>query len=462
MKKGQILEGRVERVDYPDRGIVQTEEGPLCVKNVLPGQRLRVLVSKKRRGLAEGRVLELLQKSPLEIRQPLCEEFPVCGGCSLQTMAYAEQLKMKEGQIQRLLSPVLEADGGGLCWEQVYEGIQAGPEECAYRNKMEFSFGDREKGGALTLGLHCRGSRYDIAETGDCAIAHPDMTAVLRCTLEFFREHPKIPYYHRMTHEGVLRHLLVRRAEASGELLVALVTAQTLPAEILREWCARICALPLAGHVAGILHMLNRSVADVVRSEKTTVLCGQDFITEELLGLRFRITAFSFFQTNSKGAALLYTLARDYVGQIRDLTIFDLYCGTGTIAQILAPVARQVIGVEIVEEAVEAARENARMNGLSNCRFLAGDVLEVLDAIEEKPDLIVLDPPREGIHPKALLKIIAYQVPRILYISCKASSLARDLKPLQSAGYRVERLGLIDLFPQTANVETLALLSKTK
>ncbi len=459
MKKGQILEGQTERVDYPDRGIVKTEEGPLFVKAVLPQERLKVLVTKKRRGRAEGRVLEVLEKSPLEKRQPLCEAFPACGGCSWQTMNYEDQLALKEGQIQRLLSPVLEGAGSNQSWEQVYEGIHPGPKETNYRNKMEFAFGDSEKDGPLTLGLHCRGSRYDIAGAGDCAIAHSDMCVILSCTLDYFRE-LGIPYYHRMTHEGILRHLLLRRSEASGEVLVALVTAEELPSAVLEAFVRRLKAQKLEGHIAGILHMLNRSVADVVKSERTSLLYGQDFITETLLGLSFKITPFSFFQTNSKGAELLYTLVRDYAGEIRDLTVFDLYCGTGTIAQILSPVAKRVIGVEIVEEAVEAARENARMNGLKNCTFYAGDVLEVLDTIEEEPDLIVLDPPREGVHPKALSKILAYQVPRILYISCKATSLARDLTQFFAAGYRVNRITLADLFPQTANTECLCLLTR--
>lgn len=219
--------------------------------------------------------------------------------------------------------------------------------------------------------------------------------------------------------------------------------------------------LPLEGKVVGFLHIINDSLADVVKSDETKVLYGQDYFYEELLGLKFKITPFSFFQTNSLGVEVLYSTAREFVGETKDRTIFDLYSGTGTIAQILAPVAKEVIGVEIVEEAVTAAKENAEANGLTNCSFLAGDVLKVIDEIEEKPDFIVLDPPREGIHPKALPKIVdLYRCEKMLYISCKPTSLARDLVEFAKYGYRVEKVCCVDMFPGTVHVETVVLLSK--
>lgn len=207
---------------------------------------------------------------------------------------------------------------------------------------------------------------------------------------------------------------------------------------------------------------VNDSLADIIKSDRTDVLYGKDFFYEELLGLRFKISPFSFFQTNSLGAEVLYEKVRSYVGETKDKTIFDLYSGTGTIAQILAPVAKKVVGIEIVEEAVEAAKENAAANGLNNCEFLAGDVLKTIDSVEEKPDIIVLDPPRDGIHPKALEKIIAFDVDKIVYISCKPTSLARDLVILQEKGYRLEKGCCVDLFPGTVHIETVCLLSKLK
>ena len=215
----------------------------------------------------------------------------------------------------------------------------------------------------------------------------------------------------------------------------------------------------MEGKIVGILHILNDSLSDVVKSDETRILYGQDFFYEKLLGLQFKITPFSFFQPNSRGAEVLYETVREYIGDIENKTVFDLFSGTGTIGQVLAPVAKKVIGVEIIEEAVEAAKENALRNGLSNCKFIAGDVFKVLDEIEEKPDVIVLDPPRDGIHPKALPKILEYGVDRIVYISCKMTSLARDLEMMQMAGYRVEKMTAVDQFCETVHVESIVLLS---
>ena len=197
-----------------------------------------------------------------------------------------------------------------------------------------------------------------------------------------------------------------------------------------------------------------------MQSDETRILYGKDFFYEKLLDLEFKVTPFSFFQPNTRGAEVLYETVREYIGDIRDMTVFDLFSGTGTISQVLAPVAKEVVGVEIVEEAVEAAKENAARNGISNCKFIAGDVFQVLDELDEKPDVIVLDPPRDGIHPKALPKILSYGVERIVYISCKMTSLARDLEMMQIAGYRVEKMTAVDQFCETVHCEVIALLSR--
>ena len=273
-----------------------------------------------------------------------------------------------------------------------------------------------------------------------------------------------VPFYHRMTHIGYFRHLLVRKARSSGQILVDLVTStpflsQKEQEELDRKLTAQLIGLALEGTITGILHTYNDSVADTIQSDRTELLFGTDRITENLLGMQFQITPFSFFQTNSAGAQVLYSIVRNYIGDTKDKVLFDLYSGTGTIAQILAPVAKHVTGVEIVPEAVEAARINAKQNHLDNCDFICGDVLKVIDSMKEKPDAIVLDPPREGIHPKAMPKILKYGVETIIYISCKATSLKRDLVPLQQAGYRVKKMALVDLFPGTCHVETVCLLT---
>lgn len=451
MKKGQIYEGTVETVAFPNKGILHVEEEKVIVKHTVAGQKIRFLAAKKRKGKYEGRLLEVLEKSPLETESP-CPHFGVCGGCEFQTLPYEAQLKMKEGQVRELLEAV--------CPELPFEGIVPSPQSLAYRNKMEFSFGDAFKGGPLSLGMHKRGSFYDIAEVPECQIVDEDFRKILTTTLEHFRD-ADVPFFQKMRHEGYLRHLLVRKAVKTQEILVDLVTSTQMEVD-LAPWTQKLLALPLKGRFAGILHTKNDSLADVVQNDGTDILYGQDFFYEELLGLKFRISPFSFFQTNSLGAEVLYSKARDYIGDTKDQIVFDLYSGTGTIAQILAPVAKKVVGVEIIEEAVEAAKVNAKLNGLENCEFLAGDVLKVLDTIGEKPDFIVLDPPRDGIHPKALQKIIDYGVDRMIYISCKPTSLARDLAVLQENGYQAERCCCVDMFPATGNVETVCLLSRQK
>ncbi|MFQ7636021.1 MAG: 23S rRNA (uracil(1939)-C(5))-methyltransferase RlmD [Mediterraneibacter faecis] len=455
MKKGQIYEGIIERVDFPNKGIVfvPEEEQYVTVKNGIPGQKIRFMINKFKRGNAEGRLLEVLEKSPLETREPVCSIFPACGGCMYQTMPYEEQVKMKEGQIRRIMDPVVKG-------EYLFEGVKHSPKEFHYRNKMEFSFGDEFKDGPLSLGLHKKGSTYDVLTAGDCQLVHEDMDKILLCMLNYFKER-NVSYYKKMQHVGYLRHLLLRRGDTTGEILVNLVTT-TQEEYDLTPLVEELLALELEGKIVGILHILNDSLSDVVKSDETRILYGQDFFYEKLLGLEFKITPFSFFQPNSKGAEVLYETVREYIGDIDNQVVFDLFSGTGTIGQVLAPVAKKVIGVEIIEEAVEAAKENAVRNGLSNCKFIAGDVFKVLDEIEEKPDVIVLDPPRDGIHPKALPKILNYGVDKIVYISCKMTSLARDLEMMQLAGYRVEKMTAVDQFCETVHVETVVLLSHKK
>lgn len=464
MKKGEILECKVEKLYFPNKGRCKTAEGEdITVKNVIPGQKLSVMVSKRRGGKAEGRLLEIIEKSSDELGEPYCPHYGVCGGCSYQSLPYDRQLEIKSQMIEDLLVPVVGED----VFSGVYEGIVASPNQFSYRNKMEFSFGDAIKDGPLELGMHKRGSFYDIETVCDCQIVCEEFRRILEVTLDYFRE-AGIPHLHK-NGEGYLRHLLVRRAEKTGEILVDLITTTQAAAlgideeSLIAGWTEAVKA---AVPVKGILHTVNDAIADVVVDMGTTVLYGEDYITEELLGLKFKITPFSFFQTNSLGAEVLYSVGREFILGENERSdkafseVFDLYSGTGTIAQIIAPVAGHVTGVEIVEEAVEAAKINASLNGLTNCDFIAGDVLKVIDDIAQKPDYIILDPPRDGIHPKALSKIIDYGVDSMLYISCKPTSLARDLVILQEHGYEVKRVKCVDMFPGTVHVETVVLMSR--
>lgn len=496
LKKGSVYEGKVEKVDFPNKATVWVtdEDGQkekAIVKNAIPGQTVRFCVNKKRKGHCEGRLMEVVEKSPLETN-PACPHFGKCGGCTYQTVAYEEQLKIKSAQVEKLLREVVSG-------ELPFEGIIGSPVTEEYRNKMEFSFGDEYKDGPLALGLHKRNSMYDIVPVTECKIIDEDYRKILTCVQDYAIE-KELPFQHKLSHEGYLRHLLVRKSVKTGQILVDIVTTTQIEHDF-TELINRLTSIEYKGTLTGVLHTFNDSLADAVINEKTELLYGQDYIEEELLGLRFKITPFSFFQTNSLGAEVLYSKAREYVlsGGFGDVAgaddtgassavgnsdaavtakaagnvevqgnagskpvIYDLYTGTGTIAQMLSPVASKVIGVEIVAEAVEAAKKNAAQNGLTNCEFIADDVLKALDNIEIKPDFIVLDPPRDGIHPKALEKIIDYGVDRMVYISCKPTSLARDLVTLQERGYKVEKCCCVDMFPNTGHVETVVLLGREK
>ena len=456
MKKGDIKEGLVQKVSFPDKGEVSFDENrKAVVKRVLPGQEISFRIKKLRRDKCEGELLKVIKKAPGQIEAD-CPHFSCCGGCTYRELPYEDQLKLKQEQVLELL--------GKVCGNLPFEGIKTGERKNEYRNKMEFSFGDEYKGGPLSLGMHKRGSFYDVVTTDQCRIVDGDFRLILKTVLELARSYG-LAHYHKIRHEGYLRHLLIRKAAFTGQILVDIVTAGAWPPnsrseeEFEKALTESLCSLPLEGALTGILHTANDSPADTITDQGTVLLYGRDFLEEKLLGLTFRISPFSFFQTNSSGAQTLYRTVQEYAADVSGKVIFDLYSGTGTIAQILSPTARHVTGIEIVGEAVSAARENARQNGLENCTFIEGDVLKEIDSIEEKPDLIILDPPRDGIHPKALPKIMEFGVENIIYISCKPVSLARDLVVLQAGGYEVKRCCCVDMFPSTGHVETVCLLT---
>ena len=449
MKKGDIFEGKVIRTEFPNKGIIDIEGQKVIVKNALEGQIVRFSINKKKRDKIEGRLLEVIEPSPIE--QPAaCKHFGICGGCRYQNLSYEQQLDLKKRQVEELI------EKNGLSFD--IENIYGSPITEGYRNKMEFTFGDEEKDGPLALGMHKKNSFYDIVTLDDCRIVDPDFNVLLQAILKYFKEKGET-YFHKIRHEGFLRHLVMRRSVKTGDILINLVTTTQSQLDE-SEFVNMILAQKIDGKVVGILHTLNDNLADVVQSDETKTLYGQDYFYEYLYNMRFKISPFSFFQTNTLGAEVLYDKVREYVGETKDKLIYDLYTGTGTIAQMLASVASKVVGVEIVEEAVEAAKKNAVDNHLDNCEFIAGDVLKVVDNLTQKPDILVLDPPRDGIHPKALTKIINFNVDEMVYVSCKPTSLMRDLLVFREAGYEVKRACLVDMFPGTVHVETVVLLSK--
>ena len=449
MKKGDIFEGKVIRTEFPNKGIIDIEGQKVIVKNALEGQIVRFSINKKKRDKIEGRLLEVIEPSPIE--QPAaCKHFGICGGCRYQNLSYEQQLDLKKRQVEELI----EKSGLSFAIENIY----GSPITEGYRNKMEFTFGDEEKDGPLALGMHKKNSFYDIVTLEDCRIVDPDFNVLLQAILKYFKEKGET-YFHKIRHEGFLRHLVMRRSVKTGDILINLVTTTQSRLDE-SEFVNMILSQKIDGKVVGILHTLNDNLADVVQSDETKTLYGQDYFYEYLYNMRFKISPFSFFQTNTLGAEVLYDQVREYVGETKDKLVYDLYTGTGTIAQMLAPVASKVVGVEIVEEAVEAAKKNAVDNHLDNCEFIAGDVLKVVDNLTQKPDILVLDPPRDGIHPKALRKIINFNVDEMVYVSCKPTSLMRDLLVFREAGYEVKRCCLVDMFPGTVHVETVCLLSK--
>ena len=454
MKKGQIYQGVAGEIKFPNRTVVTTEEGEVCtVANALPGQTVSFRVEKARNGRYEGRLLCVIEPSPDETVKDVCPHYGICGGCLFQSLPYIQQLRLKEYEIRQMIDK--------LDSEYKWEGIKASPRQFGYRNKMEYSFGNEVVDGPLTVGLHKRGGFYDIVPVRDCKIADEDFRTILMLTEVFFRAQ-KIPFFHKLRHEGVLRHLLVRKGLRTGEIMVGLVTTSGLDSEVAKAYAEHLSSISMSGRIVSILHLVNDKPADVVAADRIEILFGRDYIYEELFDLKFRITPFSFFQTNTFGAEVLYDTVKGYLGTLKDKHVFDLYSGTGTISEIMAPAAKQVIGVEIVKEAVESARLSASENGLSNVEFIEGDVGAVLPTIAEKPDVIILDPPREGIHPKALRQIVDFGVDRIIYISCKPTSLVRDIEIMQEAGYLIERACAVDMFAGTQNIETVAVLSKTR
>ena len=558
MKKGDLVEGIIDKYSFPNKGsflhieeqkdssgenVIKTIERRITVKGALPGQTVKARIKKKKEGSAEAILFDVMKKSPQETKKPMCNHFYSCGGCTYQTFAYTNQLKLKEQMVKDVLAPVIPSLGEsdeakaaetGFTWE----GILASPDQFRYRNKMEFTFGDAEKDGPLTLGLHRRNSTHDIISIDSCALVSPAWNEILQYTQKFYRKRG-VPHYNKRTHTGVLRNLVIRESATDGSIIVNLVTtthhsideytreipwnekrSETVDELCLPEYVAGLLSLgetsPVGmdgytshgyndgrvggkkkkvirdkngvfknalladeekggsgefeslskyNRIVGVLYTECDTLADAIIPDTVTLLYGQDFLMEEVLGLKFKISPFSFFQTNTRGSEVLYSKAREYAMEAigsKTGVIYDLYSGTGTIAQLMSPVAEKVYGIEIVEEAVEAAKENAKLNKLTNCEFIAGDVLKKLDELEEKPDLIILDPPRDGVNPKALSKILSYGVNNLVYISCKPTSLARDLEIFNANGYEVVKGCAVDMFPNTQHVEVCCLLEQLK
>lgn len=443
MKKGNECEILIEATEFPGYGIGVFEEEKIYVKNTVPGQKVKVRVTKKRKKYSEASLMEVLEDCNYSIK-PECPHFGLCGGCTHQFVSYDKQLEFKKQQVLDLLE---KANIEGF----EFLGIEGSPEIFKYRNKMEFSFGDLVKDGELTLGMHVKHKAFSVVSVDECKIVDEDFNIILRTVLDYFSA-KKFPVYKIMSREGYIRNLVVRKGKNTEEILINIVTTSQIDFDY-TELTEILKSLSYKGILKGILHTINDSLADMVKADKIEQLYGTDYITERILGLNFKISTFSFFQTNSLGAEKLYSIVEDFLGDVSSKVVFDLYCGTGTIGQILAKDAKKVVGVELVEEAIAAANENAKLNGLTNCTFIAGDVANVIGDLKDKPDAIVLDPPRVGVHPKAMEYVIKFNAPIIVYVSCNPKSLMDDLRVLCEAGYKIEKIKVMDMFPHTPHVE---------
>lgn len=450
MKRGSQVTIKIEKTEFPSVGISEFEGKKLYIKGAFPGQTVKGTVKKKRDTYADVKLVEVLEKAPYEIEAP-CPHFGVCGGCSSQNLTYEKQLELLSDEVCELFEDKDIPMG-------MYLGVKGSENTWEYRNKMEFTFGDLEKGGELTLGMHMKGKSFGVLTVDKCMIVDEDFRKVLTVTVEYFRKQ-NLPYYRVMKREGYLRHLVVRKASNTGELMVNLVTTTQIDFD-LSGYTELLKSQTYKGKLVSVLHTENDSFSDAVVPEKVNILYGRDYIIEELLDLKFKISPFSFFQTNSRGAESLYSIVRDFMGNGDNKVVFDLYCGTGTIGQIAAHNAKKVIGLELIEEAVEAAKENAKLNGLDNCEFIAGDVAETIKQVKVKPDIIILDPPRSGVSPKALDYVIKFNAKEIIYVSCNPKTMVDNLETLLAAGYKVEKSKVKDMFPNTPHAECCLKLIK--
>ena len=381
----------------------------------------------------------------------LCKHYDKCGGCSIQHIPYQKQLEDKK---ENLLNIFLDK---GIATDN-FEGITASPDIFEYRNNMEFSFGDLEIGGELQLGMHPRGRRFDVVTVDGCLLVDNDFREILTTILQYCREQG-FKKYHIKRRNGFLRNLVIRKGINTGEVIANLITTSQRNHDF-SKLAEEIKALDLKGKAVGFVQTINDNYSDQVSCDEMKIYFGRNYFYEKLMDKKFKVDSLSFFQTNTKGAEVLYKQAQEYIENAEDKIVYDLYCGAGTISQSIAEDAEHVYGIEIDESAVQNAEKNAEINGINNADYLAGDVLEVIDEIDKKANLIIIDPPRPGINPKALNKIAAKNADQILYISCNPKSLARDIKELEIHNYKLDKFKAVDMFPHTKHLEVISLLSK--
>jgi 23S rRNA (uracil1939-C5)-methyltransferase len=463
-KKPQINNITIDAYAAEGKSIAHLEEGKvLFVENAIPGDIVNVRVTKDKKNWAEGKVLELVQPSPHRV-EPFCPHFGTCGGCKWQMLPYAQQLQYKQQQVLDQLQRI-----GQIALPEM-QPILGSQLERYYRNKLEFTFCThryrtveeiRAAGDAIfpqepVLGFHAPGLFDKVVEIHTCYL-QKEPTNILLSTLRNYAEANQLPYYDYRSHSGWLRNVVLRIAR-TGEILVNLVMQHENESE------RKAILDHILANVPGIttLHYtINPKVNDSIHDLEVHLYAGKGYIEETLENYRFKISPKSFFQTNTYQAEELYKVTREFAGLSGHETLYDLYCGTGSIGIFCSDKAKKVIGIEVIDDAVKDAYENAAMNGLQHCKFFAGDVADICTdeffEIHGRPDVIITDPPRAGMHEKLVQQLLKMRAPKVVYVSCNPATQARDLNLLDEA-YRVTRLQPVDMFPHTHHIENVALL----
>jgi len=449
-KKNEIVRLKIDDLAFGGKGVAKIDGYVVLVEGGLPGDVVDAYLYKVKSNYAEGRVDKLIEPSPHRI-VPACEHFDYCGGCKWQNLEYSIQKKYKENQLKEALIHI------GNIPEPPVEPIISAHKIYYYRNKMEFSFHAGDNNETL-LGLHRAGRYQDVFQLSKCHLQSETSNEIVN----FVRQRSielEIPPYHIREHEGCLRFLVIRDGKFTGQTLVNLVTG-ICDTDTVKKLCEEIGNR--FDEVVSVSHTINSKKASIAKGDREAIFYGSDHIHERLGEKEYRISSNSFFQTNSYQAQRLYDIAVELAQPDKLDRMIDLYTGTGTIAIYFANLVKEVVGVETVAEAVADAEINARLNNITNSSFIAADVEQYLRAAadnNEKYDLMVVDPPRAGCHPKAIKSILKIMPQKIVYISCNPATLARDVASLIEGGYRLERAVPIDLFPHTYHIESACRLT---
>ena len=448
MKKGTPLRLTIDRLTFPAQGLVNHEDRVFQLDGFFPGETVEGTFAGSRRRRSRLYQPKLVEARPDSVK-PACQHFGLCGGCISQHLSLCTQRRFKHQVVLDLFRRA-ELD------IPEHIPILGLSRKYDYRNKMEFNFGDAELGGSLSLGMYQKNHGFNVIDTTGCRLVNQDMNMIRDFSVQYFREQ-KLPFYRWISQEGYLRHLVVRHSRFGKELMVNLVTTTQMTVD-LSAWVEGLKRLPLKDKLASIWHTENDTIANIVQPDRMILLDGKETITEYLHGLQFEISPMAFFQTNSAAAEFLYSRVMDMMSDVH--LALDLYCGTGTITQMIAKKANRVIGVELVDEAVQAARQSSEKNGIGNVKFYAGDVKDIVAELDEPVDMIIVDPPRAGLMTKVVDRLMEIAPAQIIYVSCNPKTLAIDLVRME--GYKIARMELIDMFPNTPHVEVVTLLTRSE